>query len=217
MVGIKMKRTILTLIICLFLTHGLFSEEIQLYDNYKDYELFEQLSPEDQYNSIINSFKGIIDSRQVNKWVIRMVKKSGREILPYVNKTLLLADFDHENRKPIDGTLSLHCYIFHEMIEKNLLTEEERKLYFIVVDGKLKEYILKYRVIDGTVKLAYRLLDVLYYTWSKDMSINSEILENSEILKQYYEKELGITGIVAGSVESVFKITESPLAEYITD
>ncbi len=219
MVGIKMKRTILTLIIiCLFLSHGLFSEEMQLYGNFKDFDLFEQLSPEDQYNSIINSFKGIRDSRQVNKWVIRMVKKSGRKILPYINKTLLITDFDHTNREPIDITLSsLFNYIFHEMIEKKLLTEEERKLYFIVVDGKLKEYILKYRVIDGTVKSAYRLLDVLYYTWSKDMSINSEILENSEILKQYYEKELGITGIIAGNIDTVFDITESPLAEYITD
>ncbi len=40
---------------------------------------------------------------------------------------------------------------------------------------------------------------------------------NSEILKQYYEKELGITGIVAGNIDTVFDITESPLAEYITD
>ncbi|MBO7485254.1 MAG: hypothetical protein J6T84_04270 [Spirochaetaceae bacterium] len=206
-----MKRTFITLIICLSLTHGLFSEEIQLYGSYKNYDLFGRLSPEDQYTSIINSFKGIRDSRQVNKWVIRMVEKSGREILPYVNKTLLIADFDHENREPIDTTLSLHYYIFNELIEKNLLTEEERLLYIIIIKGKIKEYILKYRVIDGTVRFAYRVLNKLNYSWSKEEYIDSEIL------KQYYEKELGITGIVAGSVESVFKITESPLAEYITD
>ena len=52
---------------------------------------------------------------------------------------------------------------------------------------------------------------ILRSYWSKEEYIDGEIL------KQYYEKESGITGIVAGSVESVFKITESPLAEYITD
>ncbi len=59
--------------------------------------------------------------------------------------------------------------------------------------------------------MAYNILDELGYSWSKEEYIDGKIL------KQYYEKELGITGIVAGSVESVFKITESPLAEYITD
>ena len=49
------------------------------------------------------------------------------------------------------------------------------------------------------------------YSWSKEEYIDGKIL------KQYYEKELGITGVVAGSVTSVFDITESPLAEYITD
>ena len=207
-----MKKILFTMLICLFfLSSAIFSEEMQLYGSYKNYDLFGRLSPEDQYTSIINSFKGIRDSRQVNKWVIRMVEKSGREILPYVNKTLLIADFDHENREPIDTTLSLHYYIFNELIEKNLLTEEERLLYIIIIKGKIKEYILKYRVIDGTVRFAYRVLNKLKYSWDKEEYIDSEIL------KQYYEKELGITGIVAGSVESVFKITESPLAEYITD
>ncbi len=184
------------------------AEEMQLFGNLNGYEQFMTLSAEDQYNSIINSFKGIEDTRKVGRWVARMINQYGREILPYMNKTLMNADLDHEVREPIDITLGIHFYIFSNLVDDNLLTEEERQLYIIMIYGKIKEYILKYRVIDGTVNRAYRILFQL------DDTI---ILPDSESLKQMYEKELGITGIVVGNIDSVFDVTASPLAEYITD
>lgn len=147
---------------------GLSAEEMHLRGSQSSFKQFETLTAEEQYYSIINTFKGYSDTRQVGKWVAEMVGQYGREILPYMNKTLMNADLDHEFRDPINITLELHAYIFRQLISERLLTEEEIQLYIIIIKGKLKEYILKYRVIDGTVNMANRVLSQLDYDFQEN-------------------------------------------------
>lgn len=203
-----MKKFTFLLIMLFVILFNLSAEEMQLRGKINNAQQFDTLSAEEQYNSIINSFKGYTDTRQVGHWVELMIDEYGREILPYMNKTLMNADFGHEVREPVDITLGIHFYIFSTLINNNILTEEERQLYIIIINGKIKEYILKYRVIDGTVYGAYRVLSQL----NPDLDFS-----DSETLKNMYEEELGITGIIAGNMDSVFDVTPSPLADYITD
>lgn len=204
-----MKKLIyVVLIIGLF---KLSAEEMQLYKNFSGYQQFLTLTAQEQFYSIVNSFKEHSSSPQLGKWVSGMVRTWGREILPYVNETLLYTDWNHKYREPKDGTLEIYWYIFADLNEQQLLTEEERQLYIVIIKSKIKEYILKYRVIDGTVRLGYSILNNLAYKWEQEEYIDSEVL------KSYYEKELGITGIVAGNMDTTFDVTPSPLAEYITD
>lgn len=200
-----MKKIVLMLVFLCLVLLSLTAKEMQLYRNDTGSQQFKTLTAEEQYNSIINSFKGIADTQQVGKWVIRMVEQYGREILPYMNKTLMDADLDHVDREPYDITLKLHYYIFNELVDNNLLTEEEKELYCIIIRGKINEYILKYRVKDGGVLRGYQLLDILGY----------EYQENEGSL-EYYEQLLGITGLITAD-DIQWKALESPLAEYITD
>lgn len=204
-----MKKLIyVVLIIGLF---KLSAEEMQLYKNFSGYQQFLTLTAQEQFYSIVNSFKEHSSSPQLGKWVSGMVRTWGREILPYVNETLLYTDWNHKYREPKDGTLEIYWYIFADLNEQQLLTEEECQLYIVIIKSKIKEYILKYRVIDGKVRLGYSILNNLAYKWEQEEYIDSEVL------KSYYEKELGITGIVAGNMDTTFDVTPSPLAEYITD
>lgn len=204
-----MSKKISIVFVLLFIVFfAIDAEEMDLHNNKSNLEQFKTLSAEEQYNSVMNSFRDYMGIDKIIIWVYQMAEQYGREILPYMNKTLMNADL---SKPDIDNTLEIHSYIFDALMSDDLLTEYERQLYIIVIKGKIKEYILKYRVIDGTVRMGYAILSDLNY------EIPEEEYLYTEIQKAYWEKELGITGIVAGNMDTVFDVTPSPLAEYITD
>ncbi len=192
-----MKKLLAAILVFLTFT-ALFAKEMELYKNFDGAEEFATLTAEEQYNSYINSFKKIKDPReQPMKWAYRMVDRYGREVLPYFNKTLLTLTLDHVYRKPYDSTLTCIFYFSIAATEKEILTENEKKLYAQIIESKIQLYLLKYGIFDRTVIVAAATmieLDESYdIPWRDDFKIKAE-----------YEKKLGIK-IEMGDLEKMWE------------
>ena len=68
---------------------------MNLYRNYTGAEEFSTLTLEEQYTSYINSFadKEVVFEQPI-KWAYRMIEKYGREIIPYLNNSIISFSFD---------------------------------------------------------------------------------------------------------------------------
>ena len=68
---------------------------MNLYRNYTGAEEFSALTLEEQYTSYINSFadKEFVLEQPI-KWAYRMIEKYGREIIPYLNNSIISFSFD---------------------------------------------------------------------------------------------------------------------------
>lgn len=176
------------MIICLFVlaSLGLFAKEMELWCNFRGAEEFATLTVEEQYNSYINSFKKIKDPReQPMKWAYRMVKQYGRDVLPYFNKTLETFTLDHVYKKPYDSTFVCIFYFSIAATEKEILTENEKKLYAQIIESKIQLYLLKYRVFDRTIYEASACM--INFDESYDIPWRDKLKIIAE-----YEKKLGI-------------------------
>ena len=159
---------------------------------------FKELSLEDQYTIYISSFSHVGDTRgQQTTYARLMVEKYGREVLPFVDKDLQTAFFDNHYAKPYDSTLSLISYIIDYLKESNLLSENEIELYCLIYQAKLDCYILKYKKIDGTVRVATKCIN----------SINDNVKYpyTAEEYAIYFEKRLGIEDITVGNLFSYWE------------
>ena len=214
-IGVGMKKNIIILSLIL-LVNFIFAEPIDIFnlDPWKSSSEFENLSMEDQYNSVILSFKEKTKGRPLpyeSKWAYTLVKRFGRELLPLINNTLKTEELDHIDRNPVNRSLINIGYFFHHLQEQKLLTDQELELYGIIVSEKIDRYIMKYRVIDSSVSSGHFILECLKFP----MPIWGNI-ENVAKIRDSYETKLGITGIRIG--KDIFDdVVESPLAEYITD
>ena len=92
---------------------------------------------------------------------------------------------DHVYKKPYDSTLTCIFYFSIAATEKEILTENEKKLYAQIIESKIQLYLLKYRVFDRTIYEASACMihfDESYdIPWRDDFKIKAE-----------YEKKLGI-------------------------
>ena len=179
-------RKFLAAILLFFTFTTLCAEEMNLWCNDSGASEFYMLTVEEQYNSYINSFKKIKDPReQPMKWANRMVKQYGREVLPYFNRTLETLTLDHVYRKPYDSTIRCIQWLLNAFINNDILSENEKKLYTQILKDKIDLYIMKYKIIDGTVTVGYgniRILDETYpFPWNA-----------MEELKAEFESFLGI-------------------------
>ena len=185
--------------ILVFLTFtALCAKEMELWCNDSGASEFYMLTVEEQYNSYINSFKKIKDPReQPMKWAYRMVEQYEREVLPYFNRTLETLTLDHVYKKPYDSTLRCIFYFSIAATEKEILTENEKKLYAQIIESKIQLYLLKYGIFDRTVIVAAATmieLDESYdIPWRDDFKIKAE-----------YEKKLGIE-IEMGDLEKMWE------------
>jgi len=172
---------------------------MQLYNNDTGAKEFSELELEEQYNSYMNSFRYIKDERgQSVKWARRMVKQYGREVLPLIDVDLEVCNFYHEYRKPYDRPLELIAYILAEMDALKLLTQKDKDYYQSIFLNKLEDYVLKFRIIDGTVRVAIKSTEFFSV-------LPEDFPYGSEPLKEYYEQKLGISGIVAGNLNSYWE------------
>ena len=213
-IGVRMKKNIIILSLIL-VVNFIFAEPIDVFnlDPWKSYSEFENLSKEDQYNSVILSFKEKTKGRPLpyeSEWAYTLVKRFGRELLPLINNTLKTEELDHIDRNPVNRSLINIGYFFHHLQEQKLLTDQELELYGIIISEKIYKYIMKYRVLDSAVDGGLWILS------SIDYSIISGDIKENENIKDFYENKLGITGIVEAK-DMHWDVVESPLAEYITD
>lgn len=161
-------------------------------------EEFIELSLEDQYTSYLSSFSYVGELRGQELTYSRlMVEKYGREVLSYIDRDLKIVTFYNIYRKPYDDRIGLISDIISNLNKNNFLTEEEIKEYIDIYEKKLDEYVKKFKIIDGTVYSAIRAIVFIGQREGPEYFGG-----DAEDLKNYFEKKLGITDIVAGNLNS---------------
>ena len=188
----RQKRLILCIMV-LFLTSLCFSKEMNLYRNYTGAEEFSALTLEEQYTSYINSFadKEVVFEQPI-KWAYRMIEKYGREIIPYLNNSIISFSFDIREKNCFFVCID---YVIYALREFNLLTESELQLYQMIFASKLETYVAKHKIIDEIVIDNFGYLT--YDTFIKDENTIFPPRITPESLKEYYEAKLGITVEIA--------------------
>lgn len=180
----------------LLLLLSLYSKEMNLYKNFTGAEEFSKLKVEEQYASYMNSFKDIIDPRdQPLKWAKRMIEQYGDDFLPLIDRDLETVNFDNLFRAPYDCSIELISYLLDVLKSSGKISRENVIYYGDIFKQKLEEYILRYRIIDGTVRVAISCINYL-------INLPVNFPNTSKGLKEYYEEKLGIRDIIAGDLDS---------------
>ena len=177
----------------LFLASLCFSKEMNLYRNYNGAEEFSTLTLEEQYTSYINSFahRTFVLEQPMN-WALRMIDQYGREILPYLNNSIINFSFDIRKKNCLFVCID---YVIYILKEYDLLTESELQLYQMIFASKLETYVAKHKIIDEIVIDNFGYLT--YDTFIKDENTIFPPRITPESLKEYYETKLGITVEIA--------------------
>ena len=177
----------------LFLALQVFSKEMNLYKNYTGDAEFATLTLEEQYTSYINSFAHrTFVLEQPMHWAYKMIKQYGREILPYLNNSIINFSFDIREKNCLFVCID---YVIYILKEYDLLTESELQLYQMIFASKLETYVAKHKIIDEIVIDNFGYLT--YDTFIKDENTIFPPSITPESLKEYYEAKLGITVEIA--------------------
>ena len=187
------QKKLLLIFFIFFITWSLYAKEMDLYKNYDSDEEFSTLTLEEQYTSYINSFidKGLI-LEQPMRWARLMVKQYGRDVLPYLNKSI--TDFEYENYNT-DNLIVCIDYVIYELKQYDLLTESELQLYQMIFASKLETYVAKYKIINKIIIRNFGYLTYDTFITGENTIFPPRITPES--LKEYYEAKLGITVEIA--------------------
>ena len=177
----------------LFLTSLCFSKEMDLFCNDNGAKEFSTLTLEEQYTSYINSFahRNFVLEQPMN-WAYRMIKQYGREILPYLNNSIINFSFDIRKKNCLFVCID---YVIYVLKQYELLTPSELQLYQMIFASKLETYVAKHKIIDEIVIDNFGYLT--YDTFIKDENTIFPPSITPESLKEYYETKLGITVEIA--------------------
>ena len=188
----RLKIFFLGLVTLLLVTQA-YAKEMDLYKNYDGDEEFSTLTLKEQYTSYINSFidKGLI-LEQPMRWARLMVKQYGRDVLPYLNKSII--DFEYENYNT-DNLIVCIDYVIYELKQYDLLTQSELQLYQMIFASKLETYVAKYKIINKIIIRNFGYLTYDTFITGENTIFPPRITPES--LKEYYEAKLGITVEIA--------------------
>ena len=188
----KIKEKVILLLFVTF-TSLCFSKEMDLFCNDNGAKEFSTLTLEEQYTSYINSFahRTFVSVQPMN-WALRMIKQYGREILPYLNNSIINFSFDIREKNCLFVCID---YVIYVLKEYDLLTESELQLYQMIFASKLETYVAKHKIIDEIVIDNFGYLT--YDTFIKDENTIFPPRITPESLKEYYEAKLGITVEIA--------------------
>ena len=196
-----MKKQILTICI-FFLLSQITCETVNLFYNSKvPHKVplkseFKEWPLEKQYSSYISSFSNVKDPyAQSRTWAREIIEKYGRAVLPLLDKDLEDAICFNMDREPCDDRVGLISYLLSYMQDASLLKEEETIMYTRIYEKKIEDYVMKYRVIDGTVHSTIKCISFFQKITSPYVTPPEHLRGNSQELKEYYEKKLGITGV----------------------
>ena len=186
-------KKLLAAILVFFTFTALCAKEMNLWCNDNGAEDFATLTVEEQYISYVNTFKNKKDMfGQARKWANRMVGQYGRDVIPFMNETIKDMTFDNVFIEPYDSTANCINYLMYALVSNNILTDIEKELYAQIFQTKIENYILKYRIIDGTVNVTHSFLVLLRGIDTRK--------ETAESWRDYYQERLGIDDIVAGNI-----------------
>ena len=188
----KIKEKVILLLFVTF-TSLCFSKEMDLFCNDNGGKEFSTLTLEEQYTSYINSFahRPFVLEQPMN-WALRMIKQYGREILPYLNNSIINFSFDIREKNCLFICID---YVIYELKQYELLTPSELQLYQMIFASKLETYVAKHKIIDEIV-----IDNFGYLTYDTFITGENTIFPPSitpESLKEYYETKLGITVEIA--------------------
>lgn len=188
----KIKEKVILLLFVTF-TSLCFSKEMDLFCNDNGAKEFSTLTLEEQYTSYINSFahRPFVLEQPMN-WALRMIKQYGREILPYLNNSIINFSFDIREKNCLFVCID---YVIYELKQYELLTPSELQLYQMIFASKLETYVAKHKIIDEIVIDNFGYLT--YDTFIKDENTIFPPRITPESLKEYYEAKLGITVEIA--------------------
>ena len=188
----KIKEKVIILLFVTF-TSLCFSKEMDLFCNDNGAKEFSTLTLEEQYTSYINSFahRNFVLEQPAN-WAYRMIDQYGREILPYLNNSIINFSFDIREKNCLFVCID---YVIYILKEYDLLTESELQLYQMIFASKLETYVAKHKIIDEIVIDNFGYLT--YDTFIKDENTIFPPSITPESLKEYYETKLGITVEIA--------------------
>ena len=188
-----LQKKLLLIFFIFFITWSLYAKEMDLYKNYDGDEEFSTLTLKEQYTSYINSFidKGLI-LEQPMRWARLMVKQYGRDVLPYLNKSI--TDFEYENYNT-DNLIVCIDYVIYELKQYDLLTQSELQLYQMIFASKLETYVAKYKIINKIIIRNFGYLTYDTFITGENTIFPPRITPES--LKEYYEAKLGITVEIA--------------------
>ena len=186
-------KTLLLIFFIFFITWSLYAKEMNLYRNHTGDAEFATLTLEEQYTSYINSFahRPFVLEQPAN-WAYRMKDQYGREILPYLNNSIINFSFDIRKKNCLFVCID---YVIYVLKEYDLLTESELQLYQMIFASKLETYVAKHKIIDEIVIDNFGYLT--YDTFIKDENTIYPPSITPESLKEYYETKLGITVEIA--------------------
>ena len=131
-------------------------------------------------------------SEENKKRFIDQAEKYGREIIPYLNNSIISFSFDIREKNCFFVCID---YVIYALREFNLLTESELQLYQMIFASKLETYVAKHKIIDEIVIDNFGYLT--YDTFIKDENTIFPPSITPENLKEYYEAKLGITVEIA--------------------
>ena len=188
----RQKKLIISIMV-LFLASLCFSKEMDLFCNDNGGKEFSTLTLEEQYTSYINSFahRTFVLEQPMN-WALRMIDQYGREILPYLNNSIINFSFDIREKNCLFICID---YVIYELKQYELLTPSELQLYQMIFASKLETYVAKHKIIDEIVIDNFGYLT--YDTFIKDENTIFPPSITPESLKEYYEAKLGITVEIA--------------------
>ena len=188
----RQKKLIISIMV-LFLASLCFSKEMDLFCNDNGAKEFSTLTLEEQYTSYINSFahRTFVLEQPMN-WALRMIDQYGREILPYLNNSIINFSFDIREKNCLFVCID---YVIYVLKEYDLLTESELQLYQMIFASKLETYVAKHKIIDEIVIDNFGYLTYDTFITGENTIYPPRITPES--LKEYYETKLGITVEIA--------------------
>ena len=186
-------KKLLLIFFIFFITWSLYAKEMDLFCNDNGGKEFSTLTLEEQYISYINSFAHrtfVLEQPMI--WALIMIKQYGRDILPYLNNSIINFSFDIREKNCLFICID---YVIYILKEYDLLTESELQLYQMIFASKLETYVAKHKIIDEIVIDNFGYLT--YDTFIKDENTIFPPSITPESLKEYYEAKLGITVEIA--------------------
>ena len=178
-------------------TFTAFSGEMNLYDyEVKDSEFqkalidkYSLLTLDEKCTVYLNSFQTAlpIDTHRVQIWANQIVNHHEREAIPYFERMLKDFSLDSLRGVPYSGAgRVLECLL---RALEDYLMETEKWVYTFTFQGKIDDYILKHRRIDGVVKYSHIYL---FLAGHSEILFRNGIIGNPATLREYYERKLRI-------------------------
>lgn len=180
-----MKKYIFVIILILSLINGYSQEDQNYFEN--------QQEMEKGFNAYLELFSNSQDFRdRPLKHINELVEKYGVMLVPLIDQKISEVDFFHVNDEPYNKSIILSIYLISKLERDGQLSLDQIKYFQKQVENKLNEYIQERKVIDITVLDGVVCLEMIT---GKPFPFRRPLILSGKEIKEYFEKELKISGV----------------------